>query len=243
MATTGRLAFAKRPEEVKEQTPTPVTQPAWIQELIERRSGGDPRKKRTPVGFDFQREPFDPSSYYKSIGLYRDISRAATRVTQQEVANREEARMQREFEENQRRMQGAMGGVNPNFEYSDGGGGGWSATHGRKYKLGGVSKNTNNAASYFGNKYGIKTVGGYRSHGSVPGSDHPKGLALDYMTNNIKNGKKVGDALANDLIKNWKKWNVKYVIWYRYIWSPGKGWRRYNGPSPHTDHVHASFNK
>ena len=105
------------------------------------------------------------------------------------------------------------------------------------YQLGEVEAHVRNAAEHFGEKHGIGTIGGWRAKGSVPGSDHPKGLALDYMTRS----KSKGDALARDLIANAKEWNVKYVIWWRQIWQPGKGWSSYSGPSPHTDHVHASF--
>ncbi|WP_414943297.1 hypothetical protein [Amycolatopsis sp. cmx-11-32] len=33
---------------------------------------------------------------------------------------------------------------------------------------------------------------------------------------------------------------LKYVIWNRRIWTPGSGWRPYNGKNPHTSHVHVS---
>lgn len=210
--------------------------PSWVKELIDKRyQPKTERLKRNPVGFDFAREPFDPSSYYKALGQYRDISRAATNVTRQETANREEAERQREFDANQAAMNSAIGRVSANFTYS---GGGTS----KKYGLKGVSPNTAKAADYFGSKYGIKTIGG-RGPGSVPGSDHPKGRATDFMINNIRNGHAAGDALANDVIKNYKAWNVKYVIWNKYIWHPGRGWTRYSGPSDHTDHVHVSYNK
>lgn len=93
------------------------------------------------------------------------------------------------------------------------------------------------AADYFGPKHGITSVGGWRAVGSVPNSDHPKGLALDFMTRN----KSVGDSLAADLIASRAQWGITYVIWWRRIWTPEKGWHAYNGPVPHTDHVHASF--
>lgn len=93
------------------------------------------------------------------------------------------------------------------------------------------------AADYFGSAHDISSVGGWSARGSVPNSDHPKGLALDFMTRS----RSTGDALAADLIRQANAWNVKYVIWWRQIWSPGKGWRPYHGPSSHTDHVHASF--
>lgn len=241
MATTGRLRFAPPPVKDPITKNPEIQQTPWIQELIDRRAEGEKRKKRTPVGFDFKREPFDPSSYYKSLNTFKEISQRATRVAEQEAFNREEIQRQKEFDQNQKNMLDAIGGINPNFTYDNTGG--WSATQGRRYKIGKVSAATQYVADYYGNKYGIKSIGGWRSHGSVPGSDHPKGRAIDFMTNNISNGKQRGDALANDIIKNYKKLNVKYVIWYRYIWSPGRGWRKYSGPSAHTDHVHVSLNK
>jgi hypothetical protein len=216
--------------------------PSWIKELIDRRyAPQQERIKRVPVGFDFKRDPFDPSSYYKQVGSFRDISRAASGVVEQEVANRKNAEAQKAWEE----AMNSIGGVNPKFTGGPGQTDGNFVPSGksRKYGLKGVTTNTAKAADYWGSKYGIRNIGGYREHGSVPGSDHPKGRALDFMTNNIKNGMKTGTALANDVIRNYKAWNVSYVIWNRYIWSPSKGWRRYNGPSPHTDHVHVSFNK
>ncbi len=216
----------------------PPQQNTWIKDLIDKRyQPKTERLKRTPVGFQFKRDPFDPSSYYTALGTLRDVSRLATNVTRQEVANREEAERQKAYEE----AQGALNGVNPNFTYGGGGGASPGNLNGvsRKYHLKKVTANVAKAADYFGSKYGIGSVGGWREHGSVPGSDHPKGLGLDFMTSN----KRTGDALANDLIQNRKAWNVKYVIWNRYIWTPSRGWHKYSGPSPHTDHVHASFNK
>lgn len=104
------------------------------------------------------------------------------------------------------------------------------------YSLGLVKPHVRRAAEYFGPRHGIKTVYGF-GPGSVPGSDHPKGLALDFMTSN----KTVGDSLVADLMTNAKSFGIKYIIWWRRIWSPGKGWSDYHGPSPHTNHVHVSF--
>lgn len=223
---------------LKEEQQQPAS--SWVKDLIDKRYQPDEKRKRySPVGFNFERDPFDPDSFYKSLNTFRNVQRAATNVTLQEVANREEADRQRRYEQDQAAYQDALNGVNPNFTYDSK----WGASSSRRYKLGGVSPTASRAADYFGNKYGITSIGGWREHGSVPGSDHPKGRALDFMINNIKSGKKRGDALANDLIKNYKKYNVKYVIWNRHIWNPRSGWRRYNGPSAHTDHVHASFNK
>ncbi len=217
-------------------------QSSWVKDLIDKRyQPQTERIQREPVGFNFKRDPFDPSSYYKQTGSLRDISRGATGVVTQEAANKKNEEAKRAYEASQKALQG----VSPN--YTGGPGGDPSVQFSptgksRKYGLKGITSNTSKAADYWGSKYGIKTIGGFREHGSVPGSDHPKGRALDYMTNNIPNGTKVGTALANDVIKNYKSWNVKYVIWNRYIWSPDRGWRKYSGPSDHTDHVHVSFN-
>lgn len=219
----------------------PVAEPSsWVKDLIAQRyQPKTERLKRSPVGFQFKRDPFDPSSYYKQLGQYRDISRAATGVVEQEAANRRASQDKARQEE----LMNALQGINPNYTYSDGDGFSPNTNYSHKYKLRGVSSNTAAAADYWGSRYGIKIIGGWRAHGSVPGSDHPKGRALDFMINNVSRGKARGTSLANDIISNYRQWNVKYVIWNRYIWSPGKGWRRYHGPSPHTDHVHVSFNK
>lgn len=235
-------------DELAQRTPVAAPQQSsWIQGLIEKQYQPQQKRQRLqPSGFDFKREPFDPSSYYKALGSFRDISRAATEVTKQEAYNKEATRLKAEQEANQKAIEKALQGVHGNFTYSPTGGNVVSGLVGgkqRNYGLKGVTPVTSSAANYFGSRYGIKSIGGYREHGSVPGSDHPKGRALDFMINNIRNGKATGDALANDAIKNYKQWNVKYVIWNRYIWQPGRGWNKYNGPSPHTDHVHVSFNK
>lgn len=107
-----------------------------------------------------------------------------------------------------------------------------------RYRLSPLTKpHVVSAADYFGPKHGITSVGGWRAVGSVKASDHPRGLALDFMTRN----KSRGDALAADLIAQRAQWGITYVIWWRRIWTPSEGWHSYSGPSAHTDHVHASF--
>lgn len=225
MAITDEIAALTQPQQ---------QQGNWLQDLINTRlKPKTPFQHKQPVGFNFTREPFDPSSYYKSLGSLRDISRSATEVSKQEAYNRQAAAMAASQAADKAAVDMALQGIHANYTYSPNSGGG------HNYGLRGITSNTSAAANYFGSRYGIKNIGGYREHGSVPGSDHPKGRALDFMTSNYNRG----TALANDVIRNYKKWNVKYVIWYRYIWSPGRGWRRYNGPSAHTDHVHVSFNK
>lgn len=218
----------------REEQPSPVQtqsaapQQSWVQDLIDKRyQPQTERLKRSPVGFNFKQNPFDPSSYYRALESTNSISKLATNVTQTEASNR----FAKQQAADMAASQAAVAGINPTFTYNTSGAS-------RKYGLKGVASDVAKAADYFGSKYGIKTIGG-RGPGSVPNSDHPKGLALDYM---VYKNRAQGTALANDVIKNYKAWNVKYVIWYHYIWQPGKGWHKYSGPSPHTDHVHVSFN-
>lgn len=108
------------------------------------------------------------------------------------------------------------------------------------YSLGPVKPHVAKAANDIGPRFGIKTIWGFGS-GSVPGSDHPRGLALDFMINNISGGKATGDAIAAFVIANATALGVKYVIWQRRIWQNG-AWKPYHGFNPHIDHVHVSFN-
>jgi hypothetical protein len=212
-------------------------QQSWVQDLISNRYSNRAAKvTKNPIGFQFNRNPFDPSSYYNQLNDYKSISKAATAVTLQEAANHQASVAAQLASSTQGAIGQAVGGITANFTYSNGG-------ISRKYHLSRVSSNTAKAADYFGSMFGIRNIGGYSAHGSVPGSDHPKGRALDFMINNMKNGHSIGTALANRVIQNAKAWNVKYVIWNRYIWFPGRGWHKYSGPSPHTDHVHVSFNR
>lgn len=113
-----------------------------------------------------------------------------------------------------------------------------AATQERTYNLGKVAPHVQQVADTLGNMFGIRTVYGWRAKGSVPGSDHPKGLATDMMTSS----KSVGDKLAAYAVRNAKALGIKYVIWWKRIWTPDEGWHDYDGPSDHTDHVHLSFN-
>lgn len=114
-----------------------------------------------------------------------------------------------------------------------------------KYKLGPVKAHVALAADTLGPKYGIKTIGGVRGD---PLPDHPSGLALDFMVDNIPEGFGVGQSLSADLVANWQKYRVKYVIWNKQVIYPAdsRGWHHYSGamgtPSTdHTNHVHVTF--
>ena len=84
-------------------------------------------------------------------------------------------------------------------------------------------------------------------------SEHKEGRAFDWGVNVARPAEK---AAADDLLRwllatdrfgnryaNARRLGVQYVIWNRRIWSSyAPTWRAYSGPSPHTDHVHVSFN-
>lgn len=89
--------------------------------------------------------------------------------------------------------------------------------------------------AYVANKFGVTSVGGL-GPGSVPGSDHPLGLALDFMANLA-----LGQRITADFLANWNAYNVKYVIWNRTYWDSPTHHVPYIGPNPHLDHVHVSY--
>lgn len=124
---------------------------------------------------------------------------------------------------------------------SGGGGaaGGRAGGAGSRYNLGAVKPWVAAAANHLGPMFGISTVYGFGQRGNV--SDHPKGLALDFMC-----GKSAGDRLASYARANHKRLNITYIIWRQRIWSINNpGWRRMEDRgSPtanHMDHVHISF--
>ncbi|NUP79751.1 MAG: hypothetical protein HOV96_19620 [Nonomuraea sp.] len=95
------------------------------------------------------------------------------------------------------------------------------------------------AADELGTRFGITTIYGYGQRDNV--SDHPLGLALDFMT-------RTGQPLADYARSNAARLGVHYVIWNQQIWNidrDAEGWRPMaNRGSPtanHQDHVHVSF--
>jgi len=104
-------------------------------------------------------------------------------------------------------------------------------------------------ANQFGPLY---YVWGYSSKGS---GEHPLGRAIDFSVLEKGNGVSdpgparpaLGNDIANYLWANRARLNVWYVIWNRRIISTNPDsyayneWVPYNGESPHTDHVHVSF--
>lgn len=107
------------------------------------------------------------------------------------------------------------------------------------YTLGAVKPHVSRAAYDIGPRFRIKTIYGW-AQGQF---DHPKGLALDFMTNTKGLGKSTGDALNSFVISNASAYNITYTIWYRQYYGKENGFKPtpYTGDSPHTDHVHVSF--
>lgn len=110
------------------------------------------------------------------------------------------------------------------------------------YQLGPVKPWVRNAAEAIGGWYGISTVYGVGSRSNT--SDHPIGLALDFMISD----KTRGTLLANFVRAHAAEFGVTYVIWRQHIWSRarnGEGWRlmedRGDPTANHYDHVHVSF--
>jgi hypothetical protein len=82
--------------------------------------------------------------------------------------------------------------------------------------------------------------------------EHPKGRACDFMFTAggeaTGDRKAHGDSMAGWAVANADRLGVMYVIWFRRIWTPGRGWHAYNNPfggdDPsgwHTNHVHISM--
>ncbi len=87
--------------------------------------------------------------------------------------------------------------------------------------------------------FGVNTLGGLGSRANA--SDHPRGLAIDFMTAGGVNG----DQLADYALKYKDELRIKYVIWKQRI-NFGNGWKgmenRGSATANHFDHVHISFN-
>ncbi len=105
--------------------------------------------------------------------------------------------------------------------------------------FGGVRPHVAQAGHFLRSKFGVRTVGGIGQR-SGP-SDHPRGLALDFMT---YDDTAKGDALSNYVVSNAKHLALKYIIWKQRI-NSGGGWKgmedRGSVTANHFDHPHLSF--
>lgn len=107
-------------------------------------------------------------------------------------------------------------------------------------QLGPVKGHVRSAAQHVEKEFGISNIGGFATGGHMPDSDHYSGLAIDVMTSDKALGDRVNRwALSSEIASFY---GVKYTIWYRMYYQPDGYKKSYSGSSPHTDHVHISFN-
>lgn len=103
----------------------------------------------------------------------------------------------------------------------------------------GVKAHVAQAGHLIAGRFGVDSVGG-RADRANPRSDHPRGLALDFMVRGEK-----GNQIAEFVLAHKNVLNVKYVIWQQRI-NHGDGWKpmgdRGSDTANHMDHVHVSFN-
>jgi hypothetical protein len=98
--------------------------------------------------------------------------------------------------------------------------------------------------------FGIRSIGGWRAVGSVEGSDHPHGRAIDVMLPYPSaEGRALGWRIAGWAVARADTLDVKYVIFHGRIWTRSRGWHGYRHPADpcncnptlrHDDHVHIS---
>jgi hypothetical protein len=99
-------------------------------------------------------------------------------------------------------------------------------------------------------RFGVRSIGGWRAVGSVEGSDHPYGRAIDVMVGYPgAHGRVLGWRIARWAVANADALDVKYVIFNGRIWTRSRGWHGYRHPADpcncnptlrHDDHVHIS---
>ncbi|MFR9800684.1 hypothetical protein ACL02T_00075 [Pseudonocardia sp. RS010] len=103
--------------------------------------------------------------------------------------------------------------------------------------LGAVKPWVADAVEFLGCRFGEPQTLGVGSRGNA--SDHPSGLAADFMV-----GRSSGDAIAECAVQNMQTLGVSYVIWQQRI-NYGSGWEamedRGSPTANHRDHVHVSF--
>ena len=99
-----------------------------------------------------------------------------------------------------------------------------------------------------------RSLGIVRSCSAGGLSEHKEGRAFDWgVSAKTPGGRAKAARFLTWLLKKDKYGNeyamarrlgIQYVIWNRKIWgsyNASRGWRKYTGANPHTDHVHISF--
>jgi hypothetical protein len=105
--------------------------------------------------------------------------------------------------------------------------------------LGSVKDFVRDAARFLSCLYEQPTLIGVAGRARV--SDHPRGLAIDFMT-----GRERGDLIADCALANQEALGISYVIWRQRV-NYGDGWEsmsdRGGATENHYDHVHVSFER
>lgn len=79
---------------------------------------------------------------------------------------------------------------------------------------------------------------------STEKSIHSECRAIDLAANAHNPVHKVHmDNFVDWMIENSEALQIQYIIWNRMSWKSGRGWKRYTGINPHTDHAHVEFNR
>lgn len=109
------------------------------------------------------------------------------------------------------------------------------------YALGPVKPWVAFAANEIGNQFHVATIFGVGARPNA--SDHPLGLALDFMVGGMRSK---GDSIADYAISNADRLGITYILWQQRIWhADGRGWEpmedRGSVTANHRDHVHISF--
>ncbi|MET7999002.1 hypothetical protein ABZU76_49865 [Amycolatopsis sp. NPDC005232] len=103
--------------------------------------------------------------------------------------------------------------------------------------LAGAQPNAAQVGNHILTKFKVGSVGGRAGRAGT--SDHPAGLALDFMVDTT-----TGNALAAYVLAHQGEFGVTYVIWRQRI-NTGSGWDpmedRGSLTANHFDHVHVSF--
>jgi hypothetical protein len=110
---------------------------------------------------------------------------------------------------------------------------------GHTYALGAVKPHVREAAQEIGDAFDVSVIYGVGARAGQ--SEHPKGLALDFM---VYKDKAKGDAIATYCKQHWGALAILYIIWQQRI-DEGSGWKpmedRGGDTANHRDHVHVSF--
>ncbi|GAA3244308.1 hypothetical protein GCM10017691_50190 [Pseudonocardia petroleophila] len=105
--------------------------------------------------------------------------------------------------------------------------------------LGAVKDFVRDAARFISCLYESPTLIGVAGRARV--SDHPRGLAIDFMTERER-----GDRIADCALANQEALGISYVIWRQRV-NYGEGWEpmsdRGGVTENHFDHVHVSFER